>query len=299
VDLSTKKYYYDTESTQYKLCSEKIAQCDTCSKSSNGEVHCIQCLENYAIVYGEPETCSLESTLINDDSLFKDNDGKYYPCSDSRFHNVENCLKCKDKESCELCQNDYTLYNSKKLCLMESDINEKKYYLDPSNGFYYLCSKKINGCNKCNDGNTCLECNSEFGLDENNKCIPLSQRAKYYLDPITLRYVSCSKIENCEECSSSTQCLKCKSGFKLNNSICEKDENNDNYKAIAIAALIISIIALIGIGVIFLLLLRTNFFRRPNLITTTTNEFNDDAEVESIEVKKKKRSIHNDIKDEK
>ena len=110
----------------------------------------------------------------------------------------------------------------------------KKYYLDPTDGFYYLCSKKINGCNKWDNGNTCLECNSEFGLDENNKCIHLSERSKYYLDPITLRYASCSKIENCEECSS-TQCLKCKSRFKLRNSICEKDENNDKYKAIVIA----------------------------------------------------------------
>ena len=295
VDLSSKKYYYDSESSLYKLCSEKINGCDTCSKSSNSEINCIQCLENYAIVYGEPETCSLESALKNDDSLFKDNDGKYYPCSDNKFHNVENCAKCKDKESCESCQDGYNLYNSKKLCLMESDINEKKYYLDPSDGFYYLCSKKINGCNKCNDGNKCLECNSEFALDENDKCIHLSQRSKYYLDPITLRYVSCSKIENCEECSSSTQCLKCKSGFKLNNSLCEKDENKDKYKAIAIAALIISIIALIGVGIILLLLLRNIFSRSPNLVTSATNEFNGE-EVESIEVKKKKRSIHNEVK---
>jgi len=297
VDLSTNKYYYDSEHSEYKLCSDKIDGCGTCSKKGN-EVYCIQCLENYAIVYGEPETCSLESDLKNDNSLFKDNDGKYYPCSDSRFHNVENCLKCKNKETCDSCQSDYSPYNSNKLCLKESDINEKKYYLNPTDGFYYLCSKKITGCNKCNDGNTCLECNSEYGLDENNKCIPLSQRAKYYLDPITLRYVSCSKIENCDECSSLTQCLKCKSGFKLNNSICEKDENNDKYKAIAIAALIISIIALIGIAVILLLLLRNNFFRSPNLITTTTNEFNGDMDIETIDVKKKKRSIHNEVKTE-
>ena len=166
----------------------------------------------------------------------------------------------------------------------------KKYYLDPTDGFYYLCSKKINGCNKWDNGNTCLECNSEFGLDENNKCIHLSERSKYYLDPITLRYASCSKIENCEECSS-TQCLKCKSRFKLRNSICEKDENNDKYKAIVIAALIISIIALIGIVIILLLLLRNNLFRSQNLITTSTNEINGDVEGESIEVKKRKEAF--------
>ena len=110
--------------------------------------------------------------------------------------------------------------------------------------------------------------------------------------------MSCSKIENCEECSSSTQCLKCKSGFKLNNSICEKDENNDNYKAIAVAALIISIIALIGVAVILLLLLKSKLFRSHNMIATSTNEFNGEVEVEPIEVKKKKRSIHNEVKDE-
>jgi hypothetical protein len=301
VDLSTKKYYYDTSSSIYKLCQEALTGCNTCAKNSNGEIYCIQCLENYAILYGEPETCDLESTLESNDGLFKDNDGKYYPCNDNRFHSVENCLKCAEKRSCNLCQNEYTLYNSNTLCLTDSDISDKKYYLNPTDNNYYLCSRKMDGCNKCTNSNTCIECKYEYGLDEDNKCIHYSQASKYYLDQITGRYISCSKIENCDECSSATQCLKCEIGFILSNSICVKDENDSKYKAIATSALIISVFSFAGVVFIILLLLkRGGFFGGNKLIQNTTNANNDaenNNDIQSDVVKIKKRSIHNEPKD--
>ena len=109
---------------------------------------------------------------------------------------------------------------------------KKKYYLDPIDNNYYLCSKKIQGCNKCENANICIECNSDYGLDENNKCVLLSIAiSKYYLDLSTGKYISCNKIENCEECSSATQCNKCQNGYRLNNNICEIIiENGGDYK---------------------------------------------------------------------
>ena len=301
VDLSTRKYYYDTSSSMYKLCQDTLTGCNTCAKNSNSEIYCIQCLENYAILYVEPETCELESTLESNDGLFKDNDGKYYPCNDNRFHSVENCLKCAEKRSCNLCQTEYTLYNSNTLCLTDSDISDKKYYLNPTDNNYYLCSRKIDGCNKCTNSNTCIECKYEYGLDEDNKCIHYSQASKYYLDQITGRYISCSKIENCYECSSATQCLKCEIGFKLSNSICVKDENDSKYKAIATSALVISVFSFAGVVFIILLLLkRGSFFGGGKLIQNTTNannEVENNNDIQPDVVKVKKRSIHNDPKD--
>ena len=304
VDLSSKKYYFDTNDSKYKLCSSKLDGCETCTKDSKGEIYCIQCISTYAIVYGNPDKCVLESTIENDDSLFKDKDGKYYSCSDSKYHSVEKCLNCKNKDYCELCQNDYSLFNSKKLCLSDSDINEKKYYLDPTDNNYYLCSKKIQGCNKCEDGNTCIECNSDYGLDENNKCVLLSIAiTKYYLDPITGKYVSCNKIENCDECSSASQCSKCQDGYKLNNNICEIIiENGGNYKVLAIVAIILSCIAILGVIAILLLLIKKGIFKAKSNKTDTSiiiNKENDDdilSKKDEVNLNNKKRSIHNTVK---
>ena len=155
-DLSSKNYYYDTQELKYKLCSSKIEGCETCSKNSDDMVYCIQCSSSYVFVY---DKCVLESIVQNNGTLFKDSDGKYYSCSDSKYHSVKNCLNCKNKDYCELCQKDYSLNNSKKFCLSDSDINENKHYLDPIDNNYYLCSKKIQGCNKCENGSSCIECN--------------------------------------------------------------------------------------------------------------------------------------------
>ena len=107
-----------------------------------------------------------------------------------------------------------------------------------------LCAqKKLRDVKKCNDGNNCIECQNEYGIEENNKCIHLSiALLRYYLDTNTGKYIKCSKINNCEECSSSSECTKCKDGYKLNNNVCEiiENSNNDKYKGIAIAALILS-----------------------------------------------------------
>ena len=302
VDLSDRRYYFDDEENQYKLCSDKIDGCDTCTKDSNNKLNCIVCQSTYAFVHGNPDKCSLRATIEIDDSIFSDNEGNYYSCSDNRYHSVEKCLNCINKEYCELCQNDYILYNSKTLCLSDSDINEHKYYLDSSDNTYYLCSKKLQGCKKCNDGNNCIECNNEYGMDENNKCVHLSVALlRYYFDPYTGRYIRCNKIQNCEECSSSSECTKCQNGYQLNNNICEIIENNnDKYKGLVISALILSIISMIGVGVLLIMLLRKGIFTKTknnNYYTTEQdNEANKINDQNEINIMPKKRSIHNEAK---
>ena len=303
VDLSDKKYYFDNEEDKYKLCSEKIEGCDTCTKDSNNVLNCIECQSTYAFVHGNPDKCSLKATIETDDSVFSDNEGNYFSCSDSRYHSVEKCLNCRNKEYCELCQNDYSLFNSKKLCLSDSDINEKNYYYDPIDNTYYLCSKKLQGCKRCNDGNNCIECNNEYGIDENNKCVHLSVALlRYYLDPYSGKYIKCSKINNCEECSSSSECTKCQNGYKLNNNACEiiENYNNDNYKGLAIGAIILSIISMISVGVLLFILFRKGMFTKKNV--NNSNKTEDDNENDKINdqneinILPNKRSIHNEAK---
>ena len=88
-------------------------------------------------------------------------------------------------------------------------------------------------------------------MDENDKCIPTAlAMTRYYLNTETGRYVSCSKIENCEECSSSEICTRGNSGYELNNNSCQKieqkNDGNDKYKAIAIAGLVLGCVGIVG-----------------------------------------------------
>ena len=113
VDLSEKKYYFDSSSNKYKLCSTKMAGCEKCINVDDNEINCIEWNEPYSLWYGERDVCIDESTLRNDPTAFYDNNGlKYYSCKDNRYHLVNNCLNCNNKETCEACKIGYTLYNS-------------------------------------------------------------------------------------------------------------------------------------------------------------------------------------------
>ena len=316
VDLSTKRYYYDNEENVYKLCGNKLVGCEICSKTSDNQLKCITCKSDYILAYGDPDQCYLVTAIENNDYLFKNNQGKYFSCSDSKYHSVEKCLKCKSQDLCDLCQNDYFLYNSNKLCLSDSDIEENKYYLDNTDNKYYLCSDKINGCKKCENGNECKECYNEYILEE-NKCILLALANKYYFDESIKKYKLCSsKIENCEECSSENKCNTCKYGYLLNNNICEIDKTDkidtidnssditsentyENYKDLAIAGVVLGCIAIAGlITVVIILLLKVLFKNNPIQINgeEVETETKNDKPNNEIVISTNRRNIHNDIK---
>ena len=248
----TNEYYYDTDLNSYKLCSYKNIGCKKCEKIDNNDINCIECNTPYALIYSQINRCVLQTSIRDDKSIFFNSKTlKYYKCNDYRYHSVKNCLTCHDEEECDSCQNGYELSNSNVLCLSNIEINEKKYYKDANDNNYYPCSKLIKGCESCENAEKCLECNIAFDLDENDKCIPTAlAMTRYYLNIETGRYVSCSKIGNCEECSSSEICTRCNSGYELNNNSCQKieqkNDGNDKYKAIAIAGLVLGCVGIVG-----------------------------------------------------
>ena len=302
-DLSTNKYYKDTEDDKYKLCSIKLEGCDTCKQNGN-IINCLKCQSNYALVHGETNICSLLTSLQNDYSLFTDdNKLNYYLCRDSKYHLVENCLTCQKKETCDSCQNGYVLYNSNKLCLSEKEIGDKKYYKNQADNNYYPCSTAIKGCEKCDNEEICIECITTFDLDENDKCIPTSLTMyKYYLDQSTGKYASCTKIENCDECASASECTRCKNGYELNNNnLCQEiEKENDDTKSIAICAIILSCLAIVAfIITIILIIFKKIFFKssvQNNLDPTESQNINNE-EPNEVAIHSNKRSIHNETKE--
>ena len=306
-DLTTNQYFFDSSDNKYKPCSDKLSGCKTCSSNDN-VLNCLECESaDYVIVHGEKDECILKTTMENDNTkkYFKDDDGlNYYSCNNIRYHNVENCFACENREECLSCQSGFEIFNSNRLCVPYNDILKKKYY--KINEQFYLCSEAIKGCEKCNSADECIECNIAFDLDENDKCIPTAlSMTRYYKDPSSGKFVSCEKITGCEECSSASSCTKCKNGFELDNVSCKikvKEENKENgdkdydkLKALSTGAIILGAIGAIGsILAIILIFLKKLFFSTTVKPESTANNLNDDAN--DIIVQQKKHSIHNEIK---
>jgi len=296
IDISANEYYLD-EDQKYKKCStlSSLGNCKKCLKN-NDVINCIECEENNSLVHKDTDTCVLKSVIENEnhEDLFTDDDGlNYYLCS-SLYHSVEHCLKCNNKELCNSCQKDYEITNSNKLCMLKSDTLSQRYYKDPTDGNYYLCADKIKGCDKCTDGNTCTSCKEDFDLNENNKCVHISvSMLKYYFDPDIGKYVSCSKIENCEECTSKTECTKCQNGYQMKegDKVC-KESTDSKLMALVRAAVALSTIAVLLSIAILIIILYNKFFSKSSsseIATVPSNEDNENVVV----VQSTKRSIKN------
>ena len=173
VDITKNEYFLD--GFKYKLCSSahELTNCKKCLKNELNIVNCIECSDTtYSIIHGELDKCELKSNYQNRDDMYTNDEGKnYYPCNNKLYHSVDKCIECNNKETCEKCQDGYLISNSNKVCLSNNDILEKKYFKDPNDNNYYLCSQKMQGCVKCESGNACIECDYLYKLDINDKCV--------------------------------------------------------------------------------------------------------------------------------
>ena len=116
---------------------------------------------------------------------------------------------------------------------------------------------------------------------------------KYYFDPDIGKYVSCSKIENCEECTSKTECTKCQNGYQMKDgdNVC-KESTDSKLMALVRAAVALSTIAVLLSIAILIIILYNKFFSKSSsseIATVPSNEDNENVVV----VQSKKRSIKN------
>ena len=316
-DLSTNKYYYDSDSKTYKLCSNKMENCNKCNMTNN-IFTCLECSSGYKFLYDNIIECKEASSLENNNDYFSNEDNKiYYKCSNNLYHSVTNCQTCENKNTCISCkighflQIGFTLYNDGKLCLAPQDIDS--HYKEGN--VLKLCSEAIIGCNKCASNEEFNKCQDNFGLDENGKCVHFSLISiKYFYNSTLGKYISCSKLENCDECTSEETCTRCINGYQSQEGKCKKieiqqierkdeDKDHDNLLPLAIAGIVLGAIAIVGVILIVIYIIWDKFFKKKNINNMNTNtdvvEFknspsennldNEEIVVES----KKKRSIHN------
>ena len=218
-DLSSKLYYQDSsDGNKYKSCIKNTGKpnCLKCEINEGNNFHCLECENNYAFFYDDP--ISNDCVLISSKTLniYYTEDGKnYYPCSTSS--SLTNCLQCENKNKCTQCDTNFHLTEDDK-CISQTDIDNNLYYLNSDNR-YASCSK-ISNCEKCTSANECISCKGEYKLVEGEdniiSCQNIDLTYYYKIEGTKLYYRKCSKdIENCEKCSSSTHCNKCKDNFAI------------------------------------------------------------------------------------
>ena len=217
-DLSSKLFYYDSDNSIYKKCSDYpyFSNCKKCVIGDTDEFDCLECSDNYALAHESTSTitCKLKSELTN--IYFTTDNINYYPC-DSDQHNIPNCAKCSTKTKCSECKSSFTTANDGEKCILTSDITGHLYYNDPvGSNYYYLCQTSLANCIECESKTKCTKCSTNYEIEECDICISKADiEANLYYKGDLNKYISCSKITNCEKCTSATECISCKTGFKF------------------------------------------------------------------------------------
>ena len=263
-----------------------MTNCEFCS--TYGEFICKKCFDGHAIKHDSDITCEGISSLENNNFYSNDSNINFYSCQ--LYNDAINCEECSSKEICTKCQTGYSFYNDDTLCANNDDI-ENNLFVWISGNILKSCSSLIKDCNKCTDSKTCINCKEGTGLIDDNTCLSetiIENNKNYYYDASTQKYISCSVIENCLTCVSSTVCTSCKSGFKLNNNICNEDEDDDKLSTGAIIGIVFGCLGFLLILALIVYFLFKKYFKKNNGDNNNNDDrkdenYNDEIDEEGIE----------------
>ena len=222
---NNKQFYTDDSGINYYLCSRynSIDYCEECSNSNT----CNKCENGYVLKRTNIYECVEEGSLLSDKQFYTNDSGiTYYSCN--LYNDIDNCYECSNFNTCDVCLEGYTLYNNKKLCVRQTDIDSNLYF-EIRPGIISSCSNLIQDCRKCSNADTCFVCQDGAGLTIDNACVNealVKQNHEYYKDEND-KYISCSIMPNCSTCYSGTVCTSCQEGFNLDNNKCIKSDEDD------------------------------------------------------------------------
>ena len=211
-DINNEKTYYYLNDYQVKKCSDELTNCAKCEKNENSILNCIECDNSYYLIKDENVYCisSSDNKITSNEYYLKDN--IYYSCL---LHNtVNNCYKCDNENSCNLCINGYTfISDDKDICKNITELGNH-YIQDEDNTIYRKCDYYMENCDTCNSKDECLTCKKNYGLHNDKKtCINIEEH-NYYKDINDGYYYPCNNsINNCEKCTSNNKCIKCVDDF--------------------------------------------------------------------------------------
>ena len=234
-DISSDKFYLDTETGKYEYCSHKITNCERCLIDNDNNFNCQECKSNYVFKHNNNIECVLKTSLEENNLYYTNDSGiNYYSCNNPLYNEVSNCIKCSNKYSCLQCHEDYILVNNNTRCITQSSLDNNMFYYNPITEIYTSCS--------------------DFFKNETSQ-----------------KYVSCSIINNCIKCTSDTECILCNEGYYIDNNKCLRNLINDDngLSNSAILGIIFGCIGtlLIAGGVIYFLFKKLNIHKVPDIST--------------------------------
>lgn len=243
-------YYLDVNLNEYKPC---YANCSTCTgdgTASNNE--CLTCKSAYYPLVDNIKNCF----GTNPDGYFLDiNIQKYNKC----FTTCNACTSSGtiSNHNCYTCKLNYFKIENTNNCFISTDIIPK-YYFSSADNLFKSCPSNCDSCTNssicstCNTGYTknsstnlceicytscstcsgvgseldhkCTICKSNyFKQDLTSNCFVYNTKINNYFYDSTLQiFKSC--VSNCYQCTNSSTCDVCNSGYQLNDitNLCEE-----------------------------------------------------------------------------
>ena len=178
-----------------------IDNCDQCDNKDN----CLKCQNDFYMINNNKNNCIPISNIEINGFYLNEEKNIYYSCNDELYHDITNCKTCQSKNTCSLCQDNFTFINGNKTICIEKENIKNKYIQDPLEISNYIkCENKFDNCDTCNN-NKCIKCKNEFVFinDDFLKCILKSSlNLNYYFSYDNITYYSCKeeKYKNLEDC---------------------------------------------------------------------------------------------------
>ena len=218
--------FYTTDDKHYYPCDESygsingIENCNRCKLNEDkNALICLNCKYSYAFLNKVRTECKSIEELINDRSIYKEDDENYMSC------NIDNCIYCSSKHVCTECATNYFFKNDLRTkCFLQEEITPLDEYYLYDDKVYYLCSlnKGVEHCQKCSGQNHCTKCEKGFAIldDDYTQCIKISELTSlsnyYYTHDGGENYYTCSKYD-----TDNKHCLMCEFPY-INNFLCLK-----------------------------------------------------------------------------
>ena len=200
-NININKTFYYLNETHLDKCSNVIDNCAQCDNKEN----CLKCQNDFYMINNNKNNCIPISNIEINGFYLNEEKNIYYSCNDELYHDIKNCKVCQSKNTCSLCQENFTFINGNKTICIDKENIKNKYIQDPLDISNYIkCEKKFDNCDTCNN-NHCISCIKDFVFinDDFLKCVLKSSlNLNYYFSYDNITYYSCkeAKYKNLDEC---------------------------------------------------------------------------------------------------
>ena len=183
--------YFYINQTHASKCSKAIKNCNECLN----DINCIKCEKDFYLINNNTERCYNINELGSIDEYYLAQENTtYFSCNNSMYNSIKNCKKCISKDSCFLCQDEFTFIDGNKSYCFEIIELGDKYIKDfKDNSSYIKCSNFINNCFQCNSSQCYLCENGYIFINDNftNCILKSSLNLTLYYTNDNITYYSC------------------------------------------------------------------------------------------------------------